>query len=157
MRTPLTSFVIPSEDFSPSRGTCFGTVPTGLRSFTHVHPALKRWAKLFRLRAGSCVAATNVPHCGIQALALPVILSGGGPLSAAGVEGPLLRTLTVVRSLSHTVRLTPAPQPHSAPASGSPDFPLRQQSPATVARSLAPGTRTARRRSVLCWRRSQPR
>src|ERR1017187_5128422 len=86
--------------------------------FTHVHPALKRWAKLFRPRAGSCVVATNVSHCGIQALALPVIVSGGGPLSAAGVEGPLLRTLTAHRSLSHTVRLTPAPQPHSTPVSG---------------------------------------
>src|SRR5664280_3211476 len=125
MRTPLVAviqFHLPSLFCCchPERGLqsesrdLLWYVPTGLRSFTHVHPALKRWAKLFHPRAGSCVAATNVPHCGIQALALPVILSGSGPLSAAGVEGPLLRTLTVHRSLSHTVKLTPAPQTPSA-------------------------------------------
>ena len=50
----FSNFVIPTEGFSPSEGTCCSAVPTGLGFIIVAYPALKRWAKLFRPAARDC-------------------------------------------------------------------------------------------------------
>ena len=142
-------FVIPSEvaAATESRDLLFCR-PYGTQVPSPAYPALKRWAKLFRPASGAGIYRVCSPR---QTRPLILAISYSRP------------TLLHPRNRSHCyishcgTNAKPAPPPRSAPAFGSPDFPLPLQSPMTAARCLAPEKQTARRRSVWCSRKNQPR